>query len=229
MSEKTLSDGSVNRKLADLHAHRVRTMKPEDLAYNINQRQWLVEHADRSKFIKPGDVVDPFTLPEVDGGEVSLNELLARGPVVLIFFRFAGCPACNLALPTYRDHLFPGVIERGASLVAISPQVPQRLREIKERHHLGFPVASDTGNALGRSFGIVFTASAESQASVLAKGVNMPEIIGTGTWDLPMPAAIVIDRSRSVRFAAISPDWLVRAEADEILAALSKARRPGNG
>lgn len=216
----------MNKRLADLHAHRVATMKPDDLAYNINQRQWLVDHANRAKFIKAGDVVEPFELPEVDGGQVSLDGLLALGPAVLIFFRFAGCPACNLALPTYRDHLLPGVVERGASLVAISPQVPQRLREIKERHHLGFRVASDTGNALGQKFGIVFTASAESQASILAKGVNMPEIIGTGTWDLPMPAAIVIDRDRTVRFAAISPDWMVRAEPDEILAALDSTGRP---
>jgi len=218
-----MNSNSVNQKLADLHAHRVATMKPEDLAYNINQRQWLVQHADRSKFIKPGDVVEPFTLPEVDGGEVSLTRLLTRGPTVLIFFRFAGCPACNLVLPNYRDHLHPGITAAGASLVAISPQVPQRLREIKERHHLGFPVASDTGNALGQKFGIVFTASAESQARVLAQGVNMPDIIGTGTWDLPMPAAIVIDRNRVVRFAAISPDWLVRAEADYILAAVAQS------
>ena len=42
---------SVNQLLADLHAHRVATFKPEDLAYNINQRQDLVDHTDRSKFI----------------------------------------------------------------------------------------------------------------------------------------------------------------------------------
>ena len=224
MSDNSLSGNSVNEKLAGLHAHRVATMKPEELAYNINQRQWLVKHSDRSTFIKPGDVVEPFTLPEVDGGEVSLTSLLATGPAVLIIFRFAGCPACNLTLPTYRDHLLPGIAARSAGLVAISPQVPQRLREIKERHHLGFAVASDLGNALGRKFGIVFTASAESQAHVLSRGVNMPEIIGTGTWDLPMPAAIVIDARRVVRYAAISPDWLIRAEADEILAAVDQSR-----
>ena len=36
-----------------------------------------------------------------------------------------------------------------------------------------------------------------------------------------MPAAVVIGRHRVVRFAAISPDWLIRAEPTEILAALS--------
>jgi len=215
-----MSYESVNKLLADLHAHRVATFKPEDLAVNINQRQFLVDYADRTAFIRPGQVVENFELPDVDGGVVSLDALLAQGPVVLVFFRFAGCPACNLTLPNYQRELFPGLAALGASLVAISPQVPERLRDIKERHKLEFFVASDTGNALGRKFGITFTANAESQAHALARGTNMPETIGTGTWELPMPAAIVIDTDHVVRFVKISPDWLVRAEASEVLDAV---------
>jgi len=211
---------SVNKLLADLHAHRVATFKPEDLAYNINQRKELVETADYGRFVKPGDRLGNFELPDVDGGTVVLDELLAQGPVVLVFFRFAGCPACNLTLPNYQRELFPGLAALGASLVAISPQVPERLRDIKERHKLEFFVASDTGNALAREFGITFTANAESQAHAQAKGINMPEVIGTGTWELPMPAVFVVDTNRVVRFAKVSPDWLVRAEASEVLEAV---------
>ena len=59
---------SINQLFADLHAHRVATLKPEELAVNINQRKFLVETSDRSKFIKTGDVVDSLTLTEVGGG-----------------------------------------------------------------------------------------------------------------------------------------------------------------
>jgi len=211
---------SLHRLLAELHAHRVATYKPEDLAININQRQLLVDTADHTKFIKPGDKIQNFTLPEVAGGAVELDALLANGPAVLIFFRFAGCPACNIALPYYERQLYPGLAELGASLVAISPQVPERLVAIKERHKLSFFVASDKDNQLGRKFGIVFTANEESQKALQAKGTNLGEITGTGTWDLPMPAAIVIGQDRVVRFADVSPDWLVRTEAPEILAAI---------
>jgi peroxiredoxin/NAD-dependent dihydropyrimidine dehydrogenase PreA subunit len=208
---------SVNKRLADLHAERVATYKPEDLAVNINQRQLLVDTADRATFIKPGDIVAPFSLPEADGGQVVLDELLANGPAVLVFFRFAGCPACNIALPYYQRQLHPALAARGVPLVAISPQIPERLIEIKERHKLGFFVASDTGNALGRNFGITFTANEESQRAMAAKGADLGQITGTGTWELPMPAAIVIGQDRVVRFADISPDWLIRTEADPIL------------
>jgi len=211
---------SLHRLLAELHAHRAATYKPEDLAVNINQRQLLVDTADHAKFIKPGDKVENFTLPEVDGGTVELDALLANGPAVLVFFRFAGCPACNIALPYYQRQLYPGLAALGASLIAISPQVPERLVEIKERHKLSFFVASDKDNQLGQKFGIIFTANDESQKALTAKGSVLGEITGTGTWDLPMPAVIVIGQDRVVRFAAVSPDWLVRTEAPEILAAV---------
>ncbi len=49
--------------LAELHAHRVRTMDPAALEVNINQRRTLVEAADLAGFVKPGDRLAPFTLP----------------------------------------------------------------------------------------------------------------------------------------------------------------------
>jgi peroxiredoxin len=163
--------------------------------------------------------VEPFTVQEVDGAPLSLDDLLADGPAVLVFFRFAGCPACNIALPHYQQALAPGLHALGASFTAISPQVPERLNEIKTRHGLSFNVASD-GNALGRRFGILYTANEASQAAAKARGVDLGEVVGTGTWELPQPAAIVIGRDRIVHFADVSPDWLVRTEAEPILEAV---------
>jgi peroxiredoxin len=211
---------SLNQLFADLHAHRVATFKPEDLAANINQRKFLIENTDPTKFIKIGDVVETFVLTEVGGGSVELDTLLSDGPAVLIFFRFAGCPTCNLALPYYQRQLYPALKSLGASLVAISPQVPEKLRDIKERHRLEFPVTTDFGNQLGYKFGIVFTADEASKNYALANGNNMGETTGTGTWDLPMPSVIIIDQQHIVRFVAVSPDWLARTEADEIIEAV---------
>ena len=94
---------TVTGLLAELHAYRVQTMAPAALAANIDQRRQLEETADRDAFVKAGDVVEPFTLPEVLGGTVDLDQLLAVGPVVLLFFRFAGCPACNISLRHYQQ------------------------------------------------------------------------------------------------------------------------------
>jgi peroxiredoxin len=215
---------SVRGLLAALHAHRVATMRPEDLAVNINQRKLLVDTADRSRFVKIGDVVAPFDLPEVGGGRATLQGLLAKGPAVLIFFRFAGCPACNIALPYYQRQLYPRLRALGASLAAISPQVPERLLDIKQRHDLEFLVATDSNNELARKFGILYTFDEPSKQAALAKGKSIGEITGTGTWELPMPTVLVIDRERVVRFADVAPDWLLRTEADVVIDAVRALR-----
>ncbi|PTQ07511.1 alkyl hydroperoxide reductase [Sphingomonas oleivorans] len=213
---------SLNAQFAALHAERERSWDPEKLARNVDQRRELVAKFDPAQVIKIGDQVEPFELLDVEGGTVTLDALVADGPAVLIFFRFAGCPACNLALPYYDRQLWPQLAAAGIPLVAISPQLPERLGEIRTRHALGFRVASDPDNRLGRRFGITFEPS-DIPATPPAEGW-IGEITGTGTWELPQPAVIIIDSDRIARFVAVSPDWLVRTEAPEIVAALQQLK-----
>jgi peroxiredoxin len=211
---------TVTGLLAELHAYRVQTMDPAALQANIDQRRLLAETADRAAFVKAGDVVEPFTLPEVLGGTVDLERLLAAGPVVLLFFRFAGCPACNISLRHYQQELYPALAGLGATLVAVSPQVPARLAAIKNRYGFLFPVASDTGSELGRRFGITFAPTPQARARTLANGGDLGAELGDGSWELPMPTVVVIDANRVVRFADVHPDWLVRTEADVVIDAV---------
>lgn len=211
---------SVNGALAALHAERVRTWDKAALQVNIDQRQTLVDQARESRFVRAGDTVPDFSLEEVDGARLTRDSLLDKGPVVLVFFRFATCPACNIALPYYNHHLAPGLAALGATLVGVSPQVPDRLVEIKRKHNLSFQIATDRDHALARRFGIVYSFDEPSRAAALAKGNPIGDVTGTGTWELPMPAVVVIGRDGVVHFADVSPDWLVRAEAEPVLQAV---------
>lgn len=208
---------SLKETLADFQAKRAETMAPEKLAINVNQRRLLVETSDLRGFVKAGDAVAPFELIEVGGEILARDALLQKGPVVLVFFRFAGCPACNIALPYYEKYLAPEVARLGATLIGVSPQVPERLIDIKERHALSFPIASDKDNAIGRRLGILYTFDEPSQQSSIASGSPIGDVTGTGTWELPMPATIVIDQAGIVRFADVSPDWLVRTEPGDVI------------
>ncbi|WP_077048067.1 peroxiredoxin-like family protein [Pseudomonas sp. KK4] len=213
---------SLNRLLADLHAQRVATWEPAALQVNIDQRQRLVDEARHEDFVKAGDSLEPFTLLKVEGGNLSRDALLAHGPAVLIFFRFAGCPACNIALPYYQRQLYPRLHALGVPLVAVSPQVPEKLLEIKTRHNLELQVASDPDNQLGRRLGILYSFDEASRKAALAKGNGIGETTGTGTWELPQPTVVVIARDGTVAFAEVSPDWLVRTEADPVLRAVEQ-------
>lgn len=212
-------DASLHALLAELHAERVRTWAPDELRINIEQRQKLVEAAATRHFPAVGDRVPAASLIDVDRGPFHIE-----GPAVLVFFRFAGCPACNIALPYYDRELAPALQALGIPLIAISPQIAPRLREIRARHQLSYVVASDPDNALARALGILYSFDEESRQAASRKGRPIGEVTGTGTWELPMPAAIVIDQHRVVRFAEVSPDWLVRTEAEPLIAAARTVR-----
>ncbi|MGI4880602.1 MAG: peroxiredoxin-like family protein [Janthinobacterium lividum] len=211
---------SLKSRFDALHAERERTWEPAKLARNVDQRRALVAAFDPASGLQPGDAVGPFTLDLSTGGQVSRDELLATGPVLLIFYRFSGCPACNIALPYY-DRLLGGALRAaGVRIVAVSPHLPARgLDDIRTRHGLGLTVAGDRGNALGRTFGLTFE---PGDSPVPVNDDNwIGALTGTGTHELPQPAAILIDRDGIVRFVDVSPDWLDRTEAEPILAAVA--------
>lgn len=214
---------SLTAQFEALHAERVRTWDPAQLAKNVDTRKALVAAFDPAKVVKVGDHVEGFDLPTSTGGTVSLDTLLSDGPVVLIFFRYAGCPACNLALPYYDRQLWPSLEAEGASLIAISPHLVEKgLDDIRSRHGLRFTVANDKDNALARHFGISFARGEVPPGQPTPGWIG--ELTGTGTAEFPQPAVIIVDPDHIVRFVDVSPDWLDRTEAPEILAALRQIR-----
>ena len=210
----------MTRTLAEqfdaLHAERERTWEPGKLARNVAQRRALVDAFDPTTVVRAGDRVEPFTLEWSSGGDVTLDELTPDGPVALIFFRFAGCPACNIALPHYDRTLAPALRAAGIRTVAVSPHVPEEgLDDIRQRHALSFGVASDRGNRLARRFGIAFTPLDSAPG-----GDVIGRVTRTGSDELPQPAVVLIDRNQIVQFVDVSPDWLRRTESERVLDAL---------
>lgn len=213
---------TLNGQLAALHAERVGTWDKAALQVNIDQRARLVKEAEAARFIRAGETVDDFVLEEVDAGRLTRDNLLRTGPVVLVFFRFATCPACNIALPYYQRHLAVELAQLGATLVGVSPQVPEKLAAIKRKHDLSFRITTDRDHALARKFGIVYSFDDASRAAATAKGNPIGAVTGTGTWELPQPAVVVIGQDGVVHFADISPDWLLRTEAEPVLEAVRR-------
>lgn len=211
----TIVGDNLRARYAALQAERERDWSPAQLARNAAQRQQLVARFDAATVAQPGDVLPDLALDDVEGATLTLDALTAQGPALLIFFRFAGCPACNIALPYYAETLWPVLRARGIPLVALSPQQPDRLVEIKRRHDLPFAVATDRDNQLARLLGISFLPD-DRPSSPPAGWIG--EVIGTGSWELPQPAALLLGRGRVVQRLQVSPDWLDRPEADDILA-----------
>jgi peroxiredoxin len=208
---------TLNDRFAALQAERERTWSAEQLDRNAAQRRVLVERHDPSAQPKAGDTVEPFTLIDQDGRELTRDTILADGPAVLVFFRFGGCPACNIALPWYNETLLPELRARGIRLIAVSAQIPVD-RDLIARHGLGFTVASDPGYALGRQLGITFLP--DEQPAVAHGQPWIGATLGTGSYEIDQPAILALAPDATVLFFETSPDWLSRTESETILAAL---------
>lgn len=212
-----MSHTSLRERFAKLQAERERTWKPEQLARNGGQRRVLVERHDPAAHPQPRETLAPFMLIDQDGRELTRDSLTASGPAVLVFFRFAGCPACNLALPYYNETLWPALRAAGIPLVAVSAQNPVD-RSIIDRHNLGFAVAADPDYALGRALNITFLP--EEQPKVAPGQDWIGAKLGTQSYEIDQPAVLILDRGGLVRWLDISPDWLDRTDSRTVLAHL---------
>jgi len=177
--------------------------------------QAAVDYAARAP--KVGDRAPDFTLPDQLRREVSLAGELEQGPVVLIFYRGEWCPYCNTMLRTYGLRA-ADFSQRGARLVAVSPQTPDNSLTMAEKHSLEFPVLSDEGGEVIGTYGLKYDVA--SREVYETAGVDLAKFNGSGGWILPAPAVFVIDREGTVRFVSVNGDYTQRAEPDEALAAL---------
>ena len=54
-----------------------------------------------------GDTLPSFELIDAHGSAVDLDQVVAGGPAVIVFYRGGWCPYCNVALRTYQQELVP--------------------------------------------------------------------------------------------------------------------------
>jgi peroxiredoxin len=171
-----------------------------------------------------GNLLNDFVLPDATGRDVSLSDLLADGPAVLVFYRGGWCPYCNLALHQYQSELVPRLPRYGATLAAISPQKPDESLTTADKHGLQFAVLSDAGADVAQALGIAFEPATDVLEAQRALGLDIRNGNADGSPELPMPTVLVIDSNRTVQFADVQVDYTRRTEVPEILAALDRLR-----
>jgi peroxiredoxin len=172
---------------------------------------------------KAGDKAPEFALKDPDGNAVSLASLLEKGPLVVSFYRGVWCPYCNLELQALQAAL-PEIEQRGASVVAISPQTAPNSRKSQRDNKLTFPILSDEKSRVAAAFGLRF--SLPDYLVELYKGFknDLPAFNDDPAWVLPMPARYVIGTDGIIAYAEVNPDYTQRPDPSELLPVLDKLR-----
>ncbi len=174
--------------------------------------------------LQVNDKVIDFELNNALGKTVKLSVLLQKGPVILTWYRGGWCPYCNIQLQ-YMQRYLPQFKEEGAILVALTPELPDKSLDTKEKNELKFEILTDLNNDVARKFGIVFILNNEL---VNIYNGRLKTFIGVETNELPIPATYVIGQDYLIKYAFVDSNHRHRAEPTDILSVLKtlKAMSP---
>lgn len=190
--------------------------------------QQILNTLDRDAFLEQiiaqGAAFPDFVLPSAEGRLVSLAEQLARGPVILSFFRGAWCPFCRLMLAAFALAL-PEIEAEGARVLALTPETGDLPLNMKAYHHAAFEVLSDVDFGVGLAAGVVFKIPPLYRERLEAAKLVFPQRHGNAAWCLPVPATFIIAQDGTIAWRFVDVDFSHRPVPPDIIAALRRLER----
>lgn len=201
----------LRRQRATLPLDDVRTL--EGALEHLRMLQ-VAEHGPA-----PGEPFPDFALPDADGTIWRSEDLLARGPLVVAFFRGGWCQYCDATIRAV-DRVTADLAAAGVGVVGILPENASTLAATRAEKGVRFPLLGDEGGRLTRLCGLAFDLTPEQILFYRERyGVDLPRRhAGTG-WRLPVPGCYVLRTDGTVAFAFADADHTRRAEPDALLEA----------
>ena len=164
-----------------------------------------------------GEKVPNISLSDISGKKINLQELAAKKPSVLVFYRGGWCPYCNLHLSELQL-IESEIIEAGYQIIAISPDSPESLQVSISKNKLNYLLLSDNHTEAARGFGVAFHAP-ERYADMLSKAsAEQNKSI------LPVPAVFIVNSEGEILFEYINPDYKKRLKGSLLLAVLKELK-----
>ena len=170
--------------------------------------------------IKIGQKAPDFKLPNPEGISISLETLLDKGSVVVTFYRGDWCPYCNLQLRALQSKL-DDIHSLGATLVAISPQVPDGSMTKSEISKMEFIVLSDQDAKVASQYGVAWEVPEFLMEHMrVDRNLDLEKINNGNASILPIPATFVLNPEGVVVWNYVNVDYRTRSEPDEVIGAL---------
>ena len=171
--------------------------------------------------IKAGNRAPDFTIKNAFGESINLSKEYAKGPVILVFYRGAWCPFCNLHLHSLQKSL-PEFKKHGAQLILVTPQTPDKSAGQIKKDDFDFEVLSDLDSQVMKQYLLYFELPNDLIRVYKKAGLDIEDFNGKGRTVLPVPGSFVIDRKGIIRAMQANTDYKVRMEPEDIVAALKE-------
>lgn len=215
------TQGPIAHRVAELAAV-TGTQLPEEIAAAFAAEQAALDVAGvPDGVLATGTVMPDGQLLDTEGHPTTLAQARGDRVSVVVFYRGAWCPYCNITLKAYQEHLVPALAERGVGLIAISPQRPDGSLSMREANELSYVVLSDPGNQIAGKLGILTAPSDGAVQAQATLGMDLADVNADGTRALPMPTVAIVDTQGVLRWIDVHANYTTRTEPADILAALS--------
>jgi peroxiredoxin len=152
--------------------------------------------------IKPGDYARDIRLPSTDGTYFVLNHLEGK-PYMISFFRFAGCPMCNMRVHELTKRY--DELGKDFTVVGIFNSSVGNLRRHMNKHHAPFPILADSDRTYYRVYGIEYSLAGVI-GGVIKRWKTVTQAVSKGFVPLStegnkliMPAEFLVDREGVIR------------------------------
>jgi peroxiredoxin len=169
----------------------------------------------------PIDTIAPIIKTKsVTGEKINTEQLLKKGPVVVLFYRGEWCPVCNRYLSELNKSLSQ-IKEKGATVLVISPESNVNAQKTLENTKSGFIFISDASLKICNDFDVLFDVTQKYQDRI-QKNLNtdIAENNNKKNAQLPVPATFIIDTNGKIIYKQFDYNYKNRANAKDILNAL---------
>ena len=173
--------------------------------------------ADEARGLQSGTKAPVFAARDAENSVFKLSDALKKGPVVLIFYRGHWCPVCNKHLAQIQDSLSM-ITEKGATLVAVSPEKPEYSNKMVEKTGAEFRLLYDEGYKIADAYDVTFTPRNRTLVMYNTMlGANLKEAHSDDSQRLPIPVTYIIDQDGVIAWRHFNPDYKERAAVKDIL------------
>ena len=173
--------------------------------------------------LKTGEHAPDFSLTNALGKEINLQKMLKGGPVVLVFYRGAWCPFCNMHLHALQTSL-PQIKQLGARLITVTPQTPDKSAEQIKKDGYPFEVLSDLDSQVMKNYQLYFELPDNLLAVYKKHGLDIEAYNGKGRAVLPVAGTFVINQQGIVVAKHADTDYKKRMEPADIIKVLKKIK-----
>jgi peroxiredoxin len=215
------ADGSLSERLA-LIAERARRERPEFAAAIDRLVARLKEAGAGDAAPKIGDALPSFLLPDERGTLVSLDDLLAKGPVAICFHRGHWCPYCRLNFLALAKAQ-PQIAAAGGQIAAIIPERWRFTAALKAQAGAAFPVLTDMDNGYAMSLNIAIWLGPEMEKFIAGRGHDLPAYQGNKSWIVPIPATFVVGTDGVIVARYLDPDYRHRMGIEDLESSMRRA------